>query len=106
MSANGERVAVLVKTAGERYETTGALGDGTWLGAPGRRAARGSRRNPNLENTCWRLLKIVFGMPDSSPGAHDLDVSRFDLTFVTETISVREYALTNIRDDLDIGVRV
>jgi hypothetical protein len=54
----------------------------------------------------WLLFQIVFGVPDTGAGAHDLDVSRFGSAFVTETVPVRHCARTDIGDDLHVGVRV
>ena len=101
-----QRVMVAVKATRDCHETTGALGHGTRLSPPGRRTTRRGRRNPNLENSCRRLLQVVFGMPDASAGAHDLNVSRFDSAFVAETISVSDCTFTDIGDDLNIGMRL
>src|SRR3981189_305145 len=45
-------------------------------------------------------------MPDAGAGAHDLNVSRLDSTLVAETISVSDCTLTDIDDDLDIGMHL
>src|ERR1700730_8915901 len=45
-------------------------------------------------------------MSDASPGAHDLNVSRFDSAFVAEIISVSDRTFADIDDDLDIGMRL
>ena len=65
LGADGKRVAVAGKAAGERYEMPRPVRSWEGLGAPGRLAASLVRLDPDLEQRGRHRLAIIFRMTDA-----------------------------------------
>jgi hypothetical protein len=63
-------------------------------------------KKPDLEELERVVVAIVFGMTDSSAGAHDLDIAGNGPTNVAGAIFVRDRALLDIGDDFHVRVSV
>src|SRR5205823_5710801 len=62
--------------------------------------------DPDLEQGRLLVLEIIFGVRDSGPGAHHLDVARGRAAFVTHRILVGNRAGADIGHDFHVAVRV
>src|SRR4029077_9734553 len=105
-SPNGQRIGIACKAAGKRDKPPGMISLGKGLRPPSRQTSTRIRDNPNLENQSRYGPGVIFGVPDAGAGAHHLDVSRFGLTFVAETIPVGHHPFAHIGDDFHVGMRM
>src|SRR5262249_49653006 len=104
LGADGKRILIAGKAAGERHEAARPIGLGEGLGAPRRLAALLLRLDPDLEDAGRHGLAVIFRVADSGAGTHHLHIASIGAALVAETILMRDRALADIGDDLHVGM--
>src|SRR3546814_2342847 len=88
----------------QHHELSRAIILGKRFRAPAWRPASGAGDNPALEQCSGFVLQIIFAMTHAGPGTHDLDIARLGSPCVAQAVLMRNGALTDISDDLQVLV--
>jgi len=99
-------VDILVKSAGQNLQLINTIALRKSFAVPARVSSGRARFDPDLEQTGFVILEILFAVHDTATGAHHLNIACFGPACIAHIIAMGNGALTDIGDDFHILMAV